>query len=124
MFKDSLIVGCGGAVGALFRFMVSGIIPTAFPLATLLINIIGSFLLGYFTALLTRRKGSKRLMLLVGTGYCGGFTTFSTFSKESFELAQHSVLLSLTYIVLSVAFGLSAAWLGMWAGNKGKKEVR
>lgn len=83
---NCLAVGAGGFVGAVLRYLVS-MIPLdktgAFPVNTLLINILGAFAIGAITALGAKTAGlDPRLTLLLKTGICGGFTTFSTFALE------------------------------------------
>lgn len=84
---NCLAVGAGGFVGAVLRYLVS-MIPLdktgAFPVNTLLINILGAFAIGAITALGAKTAGlDPRLTLLLKTGICGGFTTFSTFALET-----------------------------------------
>ena len=91
MIAHALIVGCGGFIGALLRYLCSqflgGISTGAFPLATFVINLLGSFLIGVMSVLLPAAFPNSRLPLLfVSTGILGGFTTFSTFSLETFGL--------------------------------------
>lgn len=108
-----LMVFLGGAMGAVCRYAISiqmkRIISTEFPLATFLINLLGSFLLGF---LLASDAGSlTRLML--GTGFLGGFTTFSTFQIENVKLFKTGSYGTLfTYVVFSTAFCIAAAFLG------------
>lgn len=89
---NCLAVGAGGFVGAVLRYLVS-MIPLdktgAFPVNTLLINILGAFAIGAITALGAKTAGlDPRLTLLLKTGICGGFTTFSTFALETAGLMQ------------------------------------
>lgn len=88
----ALWVSAAGAVGATTRFTVDGLIrqrsTTQFPLATLIINITGSLLLGILTGLVLYHGASTDLKLIAGTGFCGGYTTFSTASFESVRLLQ------------------------------------
>lgn len=96
LWQQYLLVAAGGAAGALLRFVVStGLAPLgrafAFPLPTLLVNTAGSLILGLLAgwcAASTADRGTHPLWLLLGTGVCGGFTTFSTFSLEAFVLVQ------------------------------------
>ncbi len=87
-----LAVGALGSLGAATRFGVDGAIrlrwSTAFPWATLLINISGSLALGILTGLVLYRGASADVKLILGTGFCGGYTTFSTASFETVRLAQ------------------------------------
>jgi len=89
---DYLAVGLGGAIGAMCRHLMGTIIPKpdgGFPLPTLVINILGCFLLGLLSAAFARHGlADSKLALFCQVGLCGGFTTFSTFSNETFQLMQ------------------------------------
>jgi fluoride exporter len=112
-----LLVMLGGAVGSALRYLLGTAMPVpvgTLPLPTLIVNIAGSGILGAVTALTAYHGGSTReWALLLGTGLCGGFTTFSTFSVEVLSLwdSGHG-LMAAVYIVLSVSGGLLAALLG------------
>jgi fluoride exporter len=114
-------VALAGSAGAAARFVVDGLIRhrwpgPAFPWATLVINISGSLLLGVVTGLVLYRSGSTDLRLVVGTGFCGGYTTFSTASFETVRLAQrNSLTLALGYGAATVALTLGAGALGLLA---------
>lgn len=119
MIAHALIVGCGGFIGALLRYLCSqflgGISMGAFPLATFVINLVGSFLIGVMSVLLPAAFPNSRLPLLfVSTGILGGFTTFSTFSLETFGLIEES-----RYLVAGVyAFGsLAVCLVGVCLGR-------
>ena len=86
---NALFVGLGGAVGAVGRYSLS-LLPcrSAFPLLTLLTNLIGAVLIGFVAGLAGRERLSSGWTLFWKTGVCGGFTTFSTFSLESVTLLQ------------------------------------
>ena len=113
-----LAVAIGGAVGALARHGVSTAVVEAFgprfPLGTLIVNVAGSFAMGWLFALLTGRMDiSPELRLLVTTGLLGAFTTFSTFSMETLVLLQAGRWVAgAANVLLSVALCLGAAWLG------------
>ena len=113
------IAGAGGFVGTCCRFLVNRLFlfvwKAPFPLATFTINILGCFLFGFLTGLLSKSGViPPRLNALLITGFCGGFTTFSTFSFESFNLGINGELVqSIIYMISSMAIGLLAVWLGM-----------
>jgi CrcB protein len=121
--QDLVLIGyvaAGGAVGSALRYVLSVAIQeragTAFPVATLLINITGSLLLGflvqYGTASLTMSPESR---LLLTTGFCGGYTTFSTFSYETARLVEDgSYARAGTYVGASMVLSLVAAGVGIW----------
>ncbi|WP_242213859.1 fluoride efflux transporter CrcB [Bacillus cereus group sp. BfR-BA-01383] len=115
---EALLVATGGFFGAITRFAISNWFknsyPTAFPIATFLVNITGAFLLGYIIG-----KGiTTSWQLLLGTGFMGAFTTFSTFKLESIQLFKRKnyrvllLYLSTTYII-----GITFAFLGMKLGG-------
>ncbi|TKH04094.1 CrcB family protein [Peribacillus simplex] len=112
-FKSIFAVGFGGAAGAILRYCV---ILTAghsfFPFGTLLINIVGSFLLGLVNGYFASKKKSL-VFLALGSGFCGGFTTMSTFSQEVVNLMQTSLPLAGLYLGATLLFGLVAGFLGL-----------
>ncbi|RID87611.1 CrcB family protein [Peribacillus asahii] len=108
-----LAIGVGGGSGAVLRYMIQEVLPSSiFPLSTLLINIVGSFLLGGVTSYFMNRNRGEILQLALGTGLCGGFTTMSTFSAEAVALMRESILLSGLYIGCTVLGGLTAYFIG------------
>ena len=105
-------VSLAGGAGALSRFLVDGVIsarrPSPFPQATLLINVLGSLVLGVLTGLVLFHDVADGWRVVLGTGFCGGFTTFSTTSFTSVRLAQErlpalAALNALGTLALSVA---------------------
>jgi CrcB protein len=114
MGKDVLAVALGGAVGALTRYLLSGL-----TWGTLWINLAGSFGLGLFLGMNKHWKVPERLRLGVATGFFGSFTTFSTFSKEAIGfLANHHLLSFILYLSASIVGGLALAWLGSQLAGK------
>ncbi len=111
--KDTLLVGLGGAIGAMARFGISNINISSrfiFPVHTFFINIVGSFVLGYICTL-TLPISMQRFWAI---GICGGFTTFSTFSKEAITLwQQQQYTIFVGYVLLSILLGLAAFYLGL-----------
>lgn len=108
----------GGFLGANARYWLGGWISsrygTAFPYATVVINVTGSFVLGLFMALITARYiAPPALRLAVAIGFVGAYTTFSTFEYETLALVNSgSLLRALLNVVLSVVSGFIAVWLG------------
>ncbi|CAH0156152.1 CrcB family protein [Peribacillus simplex] len=121
-FKGIFAVGFGGAAGAILRYCViltAG--HTFFPFGTLLINIVGSFLLGMINGYFALKKKSL-VFLALGSGFCGGFTTMSTFSQEVVNLLQTSLPLAGLYIGSTLFFGLVAGFLGLGLFNRQRGE--
>ena len=112
MLKNFLLVGLGGAVGSMLRYAVTllfAALQQSANWATVVVNVIGSFLIGILLGTLS--PGSLQLLLTVGL--CGGFTTFSTYSSQSITLMQNGhVGAGLAYIIGTVALCLLFVWLG------------
>jgi CrcB protein len=111
-------VGLGGAVGSMLRYAIGLVFAaSSFPVATLLVNVTGSFVIGLvFSAFLGRWP--QQLMIGVTVGVLGGFTTFSTFAWEGLVAAQDDRFwMAATYVLASVFGGLVAVWLGYLAGR-------
>jgi CrcB protein len=116
-----LCVAIGGLIGAPTRFLVDRLVAdrveTDFPLGTFLINVSGSFVLGLLTGLDLAGHMPLVVKALVGTGFCGAYTTFSTWSYETVRLLQEGEYLeAFTNAILSVVVGLLAAGAGMALG--------
>lgn len=118
MMRALLLVGFGGGAGSIFRYLTSVIVARyfqgIFPLAIFIVNVSGCFMIGLFLGLLERQLfAHPDLKLLFVTGFCGGYTTFSTFSAENVDLIQSGhYLTALLYIAASVLTGMAAVWLG------------
>ena len=114
-----LLVAAGGAIGAAARYgmnLVFGQVFLPFPLATFLINITGSFLIGF---LMYKFEADETVRLLLVTGFLGAYTTFSAFEYETFQLTQTKQLLTaFLYVALSFAVGFIGVALGIWLGRK------
>ena len=113
-----LAVALGAAFGAVARYLVDRAVTwrfeSVFPAGTWVINITGSFVLGLLTGLSTHHGLPQGAMVTLGTGVCGGYTTFSTFSFESLRLMEDGAgLVALANFAGSIAAGLAAAALGM-----------
>lgn len=116
MIKNILLVGTGSFVGGILRYLISILIKyqSGFPWATFIVNIAGCLIIGLLWGWSSRSSSlSENVMLLLSVGFCGGFTTFSTFSKESVALLQAGNYLTLAvYIASSIAIGILFAALG------------
>ena len=116
---NALFVFLGGGTGSVLRYLAGMWIGSAaFPWATLAVNAVGSLAIGLFGGWAARFGWSEALRLSLMTGLCGGFTTFSTFSKESLALAQSGRWAAFAaYVVGSIVIGISAVGLGYAAGR-------
>lgn len=118
-----LIVGGGGFLGSIGRFMAVKYIDVKvnnyFPYGTLSVNILGSFLLGIIYVITLRNMpASDNWRLFLGAGFCGGFTTFSSFALENFNLLEQKMVgASLTYIAVSLVAGLLSLAAGVWVAR-------
>ncbi len=107
-----------GGAGAICRFLldkaVTKRVGRPFPFGTLVVNLSGAWLLGFLGGI----GLSAHLALLAGTGFVGSYTTFSTWMLETQRLGEErQVVSAFANIAVSVAFGLAAAWLGLWMGT-------
>jgi CrcB protein len=113
-----IYVAIGGFFGAISRFGVSkwikGRYPSIFPISTFFVNLAGSFLLGLIIG--TNLGSSARLLL--GTGFMGAFTTFSTLKLDSIQLLPKNKIVFILYLVLSYTLGIFLALAGIALGKK------
>ncbi len=118
--KGFLLVGLGGFFGAMARYGVALLVTRrwthTFPLATLLVNVTGSFILGFFsTYAMGRASLDPMWRLLVATGFVGAYTTFSTFEYETQRLTEFGAAgWALVNVLTSVVAGFLAVRLGVW----------
>ncbi len=119
MLKTLFYIAVGGAFGSVLRFLTTVLVSkywsAHFPLATFIANILGCFLIGLIIGIVEKNNlANSNLKWFLITGFCGGFTTFSTFGYENYTLFQNNnSLLAFLYIGLSVVMGLFAIWLGL-----------
>lgn len=118
------LVAMGGTAGAGSREALTLLIPQmdGVPIAIAMINILGAFLLGFIYEALTRpgisRERASRLKLLLGTGFCGGFTTYSSMATDTAVLGIHGRPgIALLYLFGTVVLGACATWVGIIAGS-------
>jgi CrcB protein len=111
-----VIVGFGGFIGTVFRYMASWLPVTnhtSFPVATLLVNIVGSLVIGALVGFAGRFDVNPSLMLFLRVGFCGGFTTYSAFALEIHQLfGSGKTLMAAGYIGASLVFGIAAVIAG------------
>ena len=120
-----LAVAVGSALGGVLRYHLGGMpflarTAAPFPTATFVINVSGSFIIGFFLTLASERFHlSEHLKLAVAVGFVGAYTTFSTFEYETLRLAEeHGFQLALLNVLLSVIVGFAAVWGGVMLAHK------
>jgi fluoride exporter len=120
-------IAIGGMLGAVLRFWTGVILfsqVSSFPWPTLIVNVTGSFLLGWFVEYGSKKLKNQKVILGIQTGFLGSFTTFSTFSVELIHLVDGGrITLAAVYFTASLILGLAAAALGMKTNAAFKKEA-
>jgi len=116
MIREIILVGAGGAVGSILRYLfalaVNG--DGARPVATLIVNVGGCFVIGCVAGLAQRFEWIPEYRLLLAAGFCGGFTTFSAFALENLRfLEQKDYVSVMTYVFLSVTLSIGATFAGL-----------
>ena len=115
-----LLVGIGSFLGGSLRYVISTMMKNVcgqgFPWGTLTVNLLGCFVFGLIFALFSKYSSiSNPWYLLLTTGICGGFTTFSTFANESMQMLQGGNIMGFaSYVVASILLGLALVALGYW----------
>ena len=120
---DALAVFVGGGVGSVARWLISlapfgSTADAGFPVATFITNVIGAFCIGFIVGLANPVSLSPRTMLLLKTGFCGGFTTFSTFALEASGLFERgNWIVGGGYVLLSLVLGVLACFAGQFVAG-------
>ena len=116
-FKTLIAIGIGGAVGSILRaitvFYQTKYYPVDFPLGILIVNILGSLILGFVYFYISNFIVSENVRFLIITGFLGGFTTFSTFALDSYLLLNSSLSLAILNIILNISGSIFAIFLGV-----------
>ena len=108
-----LLVGLGGASGSMLRYLVQRWLNAVFPVGTLIVNLFGCLLIGMLWAWAVKNNWNSNSKLLLMTGFCGGFTTFSAFTIESIKMLENGRFLYFTiYFFCSTILGLLATFAG------------
>ena len=119
--KQILLVFLGGGTGSILRYLISKSLnnATILPLGTLVVNVLGSLLIGFILGLGYRQQMiSANGMLLLATGFCGGFTTFSAFSYENQVFLKAGDFMSVgIYTISSLILGIAATFAGLYASR-------
>ena len=116
--QEIMVVGVGGFVGAVARYLLSGLIhrnvDSSFPWGTFTVNVVGCFLIGCLMYMVENRLNvSDQMRLFLGIGVLGAFTTFATFSQEIIDLMRSGQnWLALANVLFSVGLGVIALWFG------------
>lgn len=116
-----LYVGLGGALGAMFRYAISLFpVKVEFPILTSVTNVLGAIFIGLIIGIAYRKEEmSQGMVLFLKVGICGGFTTFSTFSLEMFNLIEKGKIgMGILYAVLTVSFCIVGVYLGQIIANR------
>lgn len=121
--RTLIAVAAGGALGTLSRYGIAQAVPAGndgFPWSTWSINVTGALFLGVLLTVLTeRRPPTPYLRALLGTGFAGGYTTWSTFMVDTDQLVRHHhVAVAAIYVVASLIAGLGAVQVGIWATRR------
>jgi CrcB protein len=116
MIKNIILVGLGGMIGSVLRYLAGHFIRhDSFPYATFTVNIVGSLLIGLIMGVASREEGFANWRLFLATGLCGGFTTFSAFAWENLQLLdQQRYSAFMLYVTGSLLIGIGAVTVGYW----------
>ncbi|AST90365.1 MULTISPECIES: fluoride efflux transporter FluC [Sutcliffiella] len=127
IYKNIIAIAIGGALGTIGRGLLNmHSLWIGLPIATVIENIVGSFLLGLFTGWLIHKRTKDWVKTGIGVGFCGGFTTMSTLAADTLLLYMDSSLLhSFVYLFVSLFAGITLGFIGLILGSKwGESEVK
>ncbi|WP_223700925.1 fluoride efflux transporter FluC [Sutcliffiella deserti] len=114
-----LAVFVGGMLGSALRYWVFlGFQEVGFWYGTVVVNVVGSFLLGALAGSVLQLKGKEWLKVGLGVGFCGGFTTMSTVGADTYLLAVESIYYAILYVMLTVTVGVALAFMGLYVGGR------
>lgn len=118
----AVVVGVAGAIGAIARYLLDGAVQDrtagSFPFGTLAVNVLGSLILGFLAGYVLSHAGGRTAKTVIGTGFCGGLTTWSTASWETVRLTEEGALstaVSFTLINLTASFAAAAIGIALLA---------
>ena len=119
MMKNFLLVFIGGGFGSGLRYLIGKYLNSSlggFPIGTFTVNIIGSLLIGLILGYAAKENSlSQNQVLLLATGFCGGFTTFSAFAQENFQMLKTGDIMQFSiYTISSIVVGLIAVFIGIY----------
>lgn len=122
MFQHFVLIALGGAIGSVLRYTIHYYLALHNELqhywATFFANIIGSLLIGFLFIILEKYSNASSLRMLLMIGFCGGFTTFSSFNFENYKLImQQQYLQAFLYIFISIIFGIASVFIGVFFGK-------
>lgn len=118
MLKTLVLIGVGGALGSVSRYLsniwISKYLPSIFPWGTFFVNLLGCLIIGLILGYLERQQlGESEIKFFFATGFCGAFTTFSAFASENMNLMNNGdYFLSILYIAASIILGILAVYSG------------
>lgn len=118
MLRTLLLIGLGGGLGSILRYLINvwmqKNITNGFLYATFTVNLIGSLLIGLLMGYILKTNDASDLKFLMVIGFCGGFTTFSSFAYENYTLLESgNISSSILYTIASVVLCILAVWLGI-----------
>ena len=113
-----LLVGLGGAIGSILRYLAIEIIPSnQIPYGTITVNLLGSMMLGVMFGLIAADAViNQEYVILFGTGLLGAFTTMSAFAMDTVNLSENEIYITFIYVTISIVGSLGLAWFGYKIG--------